>query len=211
MDTTSWFEFLLASFVVVVIPGTGVIYTVGNGLKSQRASGLWAAIGCTIGIVPHLLASALGLAAIMHGSALVFQSIRSVGAVYLIFVAWQMWKSADATTIAGPLNDSRESAARIVTRGVLLNLLNPRLTLFFIAFIPQFVPQTQAEALGPLLVLSAVFMLMTLIVFTGYALLAHQFRELLLRSRAALVWSQRALAALLVVLAIRLGVPDNSV
>lgn len=169
------FEFLITSLIVVLIPGTGVIYTVSTGIIQGRAASIYASLGCTAGIVPHLAATILGLTAVMHTSALAFQVLRYAGVAYLFFVAYATWRDQSAFCVDGSANPIRKS--RIVVKAFLLNILNPKLTVFFLAFLPQFVEPGTAQPLLQLLTLSAVFMAMTFVVFVVYGVVAHAFRR----------------------------------
>ena len=173
-------EFLITSLIVVLIPGTGVIYTVSTGIVQGRKASIYAALGCTAGIVPHLLATVLGLAAVMHASALAFQILKYAGVVYLFYVAWATWRDKSAFAVDGTL--STTSAAGLVLKAFLLNILNPKLTIFFLAFLPQFVEPGTDQPLLQLLILSAVFMAMTFAVFVIYGFVAHAFRRLVVDS-----------------------------
>ncbi len=168
-------EFLVTSLIVVLIPGTGVIYTVSTGLVQGRKASVFAALGCTAGIVPHLMATVLGLAAVMHTSALAFQALKYAGVAYLFYVAYATWR--DKSAFAIDESPSSSTAAGLVVKAFLLNILNPKLTIFFLAFLPQFVQPGTTEPLFQLLLLSATFMVMTFIVFVVYGFLAHAFRE----------------------------------
>jgi threonine/homoserine/homoserine lactone efflux protein len=173
-------EFFITSLVVALIPGTGEVYTVSTGLVQGRKASVYAALGCTAGIVPHLLATILGLAAVMHTSALAFQVLKIAGAAYLFYVAYATWRDTSAFAVDGSL--SKTSAMGLLVKAYLLNILNPKLTIFFLAFLPQFVPPTSTKPLAHLLVLSGVFMLMTFVVFVVYGFLAHGFRRLVIES-----------------------------
>jgi threonine/homoserine/homoserine lactone efflux protein len=173
-------EFLLTSLIVVLIPGTGVIYTVSTGLVQGRAASVFASLGCTAGIVPHLAATILGLAAVMHTSALAFQVLKVAGVAYLFYVAVATWRDESAFAVDGAL--SRASASGIVLKAFLLNILNPKLTIFFLAFLPQFVDAGAAQPMGQLLTLSAIFMAMTFAVFVVYGFVAHAFRRHVIES-----------------------------
>jgi threonine/homoserine/homoserine lactone efflux protein len=200
-------EFLVTSLVVVLVPGTGVIYTVSTGLVRGRRASIYAALGCTAGIVPHLLATVLGLAAVMHASALAFQLLKYAGVAYLLYVAVATWRDTSAFVVeAGP---SRTSAATLVVKAILLNLLNPKLTLFFLAFLPQFVDPTAGSPLGQLLLLSAVFMAMTFAVFVVYGLVAHAFRALVIGSDRVQRWLRRGFALAFAALGARLAVSEQ--
>lgn len=186
-------EFLITSLIVVLIPGTGVIFTVSTALLQGRRASVLASLGCTAGIVPHLLATVFGLAAIMHTSALAFEVLRYAGVAYLFYVAWATWKDRAAFAVDGKA--ARRSGSSIVVKAILLNTLNPKLTIFFLAFLPQFVDPAAASPLGHLVLLAGVFMLMTLAVFVVYGLLAHAFRRAVIESARVQNWLRRGFAA----------------
>ena len=200
-------EFLITSLIVVLIPGTGVLYTVSTGLVQGRAASVWAALGCTAGIVPHLLATVLGLAAVMHASALAFQLLKYAGVAYLLYVAVATWRDRSAFAVNG--GAARASAIGLVVKAFLLNILNPKLTLFFLAFLPQFVDPAAGRPLAQLLVLSAVFMLMTFAVFVLYGFAAHAFRRKVIGSARVQRWLRYGFAAAFAGLGARLAVSDR--
>lgn len=185
-------EFLVTSLVVVLIPGTGVVFTVSTGLLRGRRASVFAAFGCTAGIVPHLLATVLGLAALMHTSAVAFQMLKSAGVAYLLYLAYATWrdKSAFAVEEAG----AESTAMGLIVRAILLNVLNPKLTIFFLAFLPQFVEHGTSSPLAQLLLLSGVFMAMSFAVFVAYGLLAHAFRRAVIESPRVQSWLRRGVA-----------------
>jgi len=186
-------EFLVTSLIVVLIPGTGVVFTVSTGLLRGRRASIFAALGCTAGIVPHLLATVLGLAALMHTSAVAFQALKLAGVAYLVYLAYATWRDKSAFAVdAAP---TAVTAAGLVVKAFLLNILNPKLTLFFLAFLPQFVAADAVSPLGQLLLLSGVFMAMTFVVFVAYGFLAHAFRKAVIESPRVQAWLRRGFAA----------------
>jgi len=186
-------EFLITSLIVVLIPGTGVVYTVSTGLVQGRKASVFAALGCTAGIIPHLMATVLGLAAVMHTSAIAFQALKYAGVAYLFYVAYATWRDKSAFVVDENL--SRGSASGLIVKAFLLNILNPKLTIFFLAFLPQFVQSSSTEPLLQLLLLSAVFMAMTFVVFVIYGFLAHVFRKTVIESQRVQSWLRRGFAA----------------
>jgi len=208
------------TFVVVATPGTGVVYTLSAALSRGARAGLVAAVGCTLGIVPHVLAAVTGLAAIMHASAVAFQGLKLAGVVYLLFLAWATLRERGDLTVDpdrpgdpdGTVDRERTgpSAGRVVARGVLVNVLNPKLTLFFFAFLPQFVGGDRAGSLPLLLELSAVFMIVTLVVFAGYGLAAAAVRQQVLERPHVVRRVRRAFAASYLALAGRLALAQRS-
>jgi threonine/homoserine/homoserine lactone efflux protein len=201
-------EFLLTSLVVVLIPGTGVLYTVSSSIGGGWRRGLFAAIGCTLGIVPHMLAAMLGLSAIMQAGSVVFEVVRYAGVIYLVFMGFSMFRDAGAL----PLDDGNASIdpmGPVVWRGILLNILNPKLTVFFFAFLPQFLDASPGLLDPKLIGLGGIFMLMTLVVFAVYALASAAIRDLVLAAPVARRWIERALGAFLIGFAARLALTDR--
>jgi threonine/homoserine/homoserine lactone efflux protein len=196
-------EFVLISLVVVVSPGIGVLYTVSTAISRGSRASLVAAFGCTLGIVPHMLAAIAGLAALLNASAVVFQTVKYLGVAYLLYLAWSTVREKGA--LAEPKRVERGSAGRVILRAVLINLLNPKLSLFFFAFLPQFVSVHDPHPLPHMVLLSAVFMLLTFVVFVGYGLLAALFREKVLSRPRIVVWMRRGFAGAFVVLAAKLA------
>lgn len=201
-------EFLLTALIVVLMPGTGVVFTVSVGLVQGRRSSMWAALRRTLGIVPHLLATMLGLAAVMHTSALAFQALKWAGVAYLFYLAWGTW--CDKTAFAVDEQATPRNAASLVTRALLLNILNPKLTIFFLAFLPQFVEPASATPLtAQLLGLSGFFMAMTFAVFVLYGLLAHGFRRAVIDSARVQAWLRRGFTAAFAGLGANLAASDR--
>jgi threonine/homoserine/homoserine lactone efflux protein len=200
-------EFLITSLVVVLIPGTGVVFTVSTGLSQGRRASLFASIGCTLGIVPHLLATVLGLAAIMQTSALAFQVLKYAGVAYLFYLAVITWR--DRSPMATQAVQGKGGMRGLVIKAFLLNILNPKLTIFFLAFMPQFVEPSAASPLAQLLGLSAVFMAMTFGVFVVYGLLAHAFRRAVVESPQVQAWLRRGFASAFAGLGAQLAVSER--
>jgi len=201
-------EFLLTSIVVVLIPGTGVLYTVSTGLFIGKRASLFAAIGCTFGITPSLLASVFGLAAIFHSSALAFQVVKYVGAAYLIYLAWSMWRSSSPLLLEKKQTKTKFTA--IAMKGFLINILNPKLSIFFLAFLPQFVSPNASQPLINMLSLGIVFMLMTLGVFIIYGFMASRFSEFVVRSEKMSLAIQKIFAGSFAALGIKLAFSERT-
>lgn len=201
-------EFLLTSLVVVLIPGTGVVYTVSNSVGGGWRRGLVAAVGCTLGIVPHLLAAMLGLSGIMQAGSVVFEVVRWAGVVYLVFMGVMMVREAGELALDAA-DTGAFPAGLVVWRGILLNVLNPKLTVFFFAFLPQFLDASPGMFDPSLVGLGGVFMLMTLAVFAVYAIASAALRELVLAAPAARRWAERAMGAFLIGFAVKLALTDR--
>jgi threonine/homoserine/homoserine lactone efflux protein len=199
-------EFLITTLIVVMTPGTGVIYTLAAGLsRGARASAI-AAVGCTLGIVPHMVAAVAGLAAVLNASAVAFQGLKYAGVAYLLFLAWRALRDTGGLTVDEA--STPPSALRVVGSAILINILNPKLTIFFFAFLPQFVSPTGSSAVPRMLELSAVFMLVTLVVFLCYGLLAASVREHVIARPAVMTVMRRTFAGAFVLLGLRLALVE---
>ena len=200
-------EFLVTSFIVVVSPGTGVLYTLAAGLARGSRASIVAAFGCTLGIVPHMAVAIFGLAAILHTSALAFEIFKYLGVGYLLYMAWNTWRER------GALQVKPESATRsdiqVTVEAILINILNPKLSIFFFAFLPQFVAADEARPLAHMIMLSAVFMALTFLVFVGYGLFAAAIREHVISRPRVLTWMRRTFAAAFVALGVKLAVAER--
>jgi threonine/homoserine/homoserine lactone efflux protein len=195
-------EFLLTSLLVVASPGTGVLYTVSTGLSRGARSSLMAAIGCTLGIVPHMAVAVLGLAAVFRTSAFAFELLKYLGAAYLLYMAWTTLR--DRSVLDPSQKIAVRSPLRIVTSAILLNLLNPKLPIFFLAFLPQFIAKNDPSPMARLLTLGAVFMLMTLLVFAVYGVFASFMQARVLARPQVTMWLRRVFAAGFVALGLKL-------
>jgi threonine/homoserine/homoserine lactone efflux protein len=201
----SW-EFLLTALIVVVSPGTGVLYTLATGLSRGARASIVAAFGCTLGIVPHMAAAILGLAALLHTSALAFQTLKYAGVAYLLYMAWMTLKESGALSVE---KQPERSSRQVIVHAVLINILNPKLTIFFFAFLPQFVPVETNDGLPLMLELSAVFMLLTFVVFVGYGLFAAAIRTHVISRPKVLAWMRRTFAAAFVMLGAKLALAER--
>ena len=197
------YQFLLTALVVVVAPGTGVLYTLALGLGQGKRAALAAAAGCTLGIVPHLTAAILGLAAVLHASALLFSVIKWAGVAYLLWLAWQAVREGGALSIGE--TPEPEPGWRIARRGALINILNPKLSLFFLALLPPFLSGDPARATAEMTLLGGIFMGLTFAVFALYGSFAARARDWLLGSERAMRWLSRSFAAVFALLAGRLA------
>jgi threonine/homoserine/homoserine lactone efflux protein len=190
-------SFLLTSLIVVASPGTGVLYTLAVALAQGFRAGIAAAFGCTLGILPHMLAAMLGLAAVLHTSALAFAALKWCGVIYLLYMAWQALRESGALAIeAGPERETRSrSHRRVIVIGFLINILNPKLSIFFLAFLPQFIAADETHPLARMLELSGAFMAMTFVVFVFYGLFAAGVRDRVITRPKAMAWLRRSFAA----------------
>ena len=203
-------SFLLTSLIVFASPGTGVLYTLAVALTLGGRPSIAAAFGCTLGIVPHMLAAMLGLAAVLHTSALAFAALKWCGVVYLLYMAWQALRETGALAIdtTRPAASAR-SSRRVIVTGILINILNPKLSIFFLAFLPQFVAVDEGHPVARMLELSGAFMAMTFAVFVVYGLFAAAVRDRVITRPAVMSWLRRSFAAGFAALGARLAFAER--
>ncbi len=199
--------FLITTLVVVATPGTGAVYSIAAGLSRGTKAGIVAAFGCTLGVIPHMIAAITGLAAILNASAIAFQTLKWLGVAYLLFLAWQTLRDKSAITVDEGV--APVSFWRVIRTAVLINLLNPKLTIFFFAFLPQFVPAGEVDGTWHMVGLSLVFMAMTFIVFALYGVFAATMRNQVISRPKVMTWLRRTFAATYVLLAGRLALESR--
>jgi len=200
-------EFLITSLIVVASPGTGALYTLAAGLSRGARASIVAAFGCTLGCVPHLAAAMLGLAAVLHASALAFETLKYMGVAYLLYMAWNTLCQHGALKVEPPTGG--QTFMQVMVEAVLINILNPKLSIFFLAFLPQFVSADDAHALPQMLLLSAVFMLMTFAIFALYGLFAAAMRDHVISRPRVMTWMRRTFAGAFVLLGTRLALTER--
>ncbi len=196
-------EFLVTSLVIVASPGTGAIYTVAAGVSGGARASLVAAFGCTLGIVPHMVAAISGLAALLHTSALAFQILKYLGVAYLLYMAWAMFRERGTLRLGDEA--SGKNVRQVIVTAILINLLNPKLSIFFFAFLPQFVPTDEAAPVSRMLELSVVFMALTLVIFAAYGAFAAAVRQHVITNPSVQTWMRRGFAATFAGLAAQLA------
>jgi threonine/homoserine/homoserine lactone efflux protein len=200
-------EFMLTTLIVVASPGAGALFTIAAGIARGWRASLVAAFACTLGIVPHVIAAVTGLAAIMHASALAFSIVKWFGVVYLLYLAWKTFR--DQSMFDVETDSTQTSTLRVIGSGVLVNTLNPKLTIFFFAFLPQFVAPGSADAVASMIWLSAIFMAVTLVVFSAYGVFAAALRRQVISRPRVVSWIRRSFGATYLVLAGRLAVQSR--
>lgn len=196
--------FVITSLIIVLIPGTGVVYTISTGITNGKRAGFLAAVGCTAGIIPHLCASIALSSLLMNMSARIFYSIKLAGTIYLLYLGVKMLLSKENVTIKNvPME---VDAAAVLLRGIIINLLNPKLTLFFFSFLPQYVSIESHNYIVESLKYSFAFMLFTLIVFTGYGILAGLISTFIKNHPKRLLRMQQLFGLTFIAFAIHLGI-----
>lgn len=200
-------EFLVTSLIVVLVPGTGVVYTLATGLARGGVTSIAAAFGCTLGILPHITAAVFGLAALLHASALAFEIVKYVGVAYLLYMAWGALQERGALSVDNKVD--AKTLRQVIVRGFLINILNPKLSIFFLAFLPQFTPVNAANAPVQMVLLGGIFMAMTFVIFVGYGLCAASVRNHIVSKPRVMTWVRRVFSGTFAALGARLAFAEN--
>jgi threonine/homoserine/homoserine lactone efflux protein len=200
-------EFLITTLIIVASPGTGVLFTLAAGLTRGAKASILAAFACTLGIIPHMAAAITGLAALLHTSALAFEIIKYLGVAYLLYMAWSTLREKGALSI--DKDAAPRSARQVIVSGILVNILNPKLSIFFFAFLPQFVSTDEVNVVAKMLELSGVFMLATFVIFAVYGVFAAAVRQHVITRPRVVAWMRRAFAAAFVALGAKLAFTER--
>jgi threonine/homoserine/homoserine lactone efflux protein len=181
--------FSLAALVLIVVPGPNIVYIVARGVEHGRQAAVFSALGVETGSLIHIGAAAIGLSALLASSQLAFDTARYLSAAYLLYLALRTFARHD-----GPAADANETGARSLAstyrQAVLVNILNPKVALFFLAFLPQFVDPQRGPAWAQILVLGVVFLLIGLCLDLSYATAAGTIGHWLQRRPRALRWQR---------------------
>ncbi|MBI9075000.1 MAG: LysE family translocator [Desulfatibacillum sp.] len=172
--------FFAASLLLGIAPGPDNIFVLTQSALHGKKAGIIVMLGLCTGLVAHTTAVALGVAVIFHTSAVAFSMLKFIGAGYLVYLAWQAFK-ASAEIIRNALPE-KFSLRKLYLRGILMNITNPKVSLFFLAFLPQFADPSRGPVSIQIFLLGGVFILATLLVFGGIALLSGSIGQVLTRS-----------------------------
>lgn len=197
--------FLAVSFAVTLAPGPDNLMVLGQSLARGRAAGLGITFGCALGCFTHTLWAALGVSAALASSPKVFLALRLAGAAYLLWLGVQALRSAAAPRLEAGGAQPAGPWLRYLRRGFVANAVNPKVALFFLAFLPQFVRPGDGGVTAQMVVLGAAFALQTVFVFGAIALAAGSIGTMLARRPAAAVWLDRIAGAIFIGLALRLA------
>ena len=202
-DTSQLVAFVIASAVLGITPGPDIIYVITRGAAQGARAGVAAAAGLTTGVIGHTAFTVIGLSAILATSAIAFTVIKIAGAAYLIYLGIRMWRSSGVIDLSSD-TDARSIGA-IYRQTIAMNLLNPKVALFFLAFLPQFVNPSAGPVAPQFALLGLLFMIVAFIVMSTAGFAGAQIRRFLVRSTTAARWVQRAAGTILIALGISLA------
>lgn len=199
--------FFGASVLLGLSPGPDNLFVLMQSATRGRRAGYLVVLGLCTGLLGHTAAVALGLAALVMASATAFMLLKILGAAYLLYLAWMAWQAPDAI---GPDTAESVSQARgLYLSGVLMNLSNPKVALFFLAFLPQFVEPERGAVVWQIAQLGGIFMVSTFLVFGAISYFSAGIGQWLRRTRDAQRWMNRCSAAVFAALAVRLAVSER--
>ena len=194
--------FFATSLLLALAPGPDNLFVLAQSAQHGSRAGLIVTSGLCTGILVHTAAVSLGVAAILQTSMLAFTLLKIIGAGYLLYLAWLSFRAGGpgrATAVV------KLSAGRLYRRGVIMNVTNPKVSIFFMAFLPQFVDPAQGAVMLQMLELGLAFIVATILVFGGVSLLAGTFGRMLARSARANMILNRLAGSIFMVLAVKLA------
>ncbi|QUM77689.1 LysE family translocator [Moritella sp. 24] len=210
MDIGYWAMFLTASLALNMTPGPDLIFVLTKTVSNGRKAGVVAAAGACSGALVHVGAAALGLSAIIVSSAYAFMLIKIIGVGYLIYLAWQAFTASGGIELTSTENmnsdiSSTPSHWKIFKQGVLIDVLNPKAAIFFMAFLPQFVREGHGSIPMQLLLLGLIVVVGAFVVELGYIFAAHRLTKKVKSNQSFTLWLNRAVGTVFVALGIKLA------
>jgi threonine/homoserine/homoserine lactone efflux protein len=196
--------YVAASLALIATPGQDMLYVVSRSLAQGRVAGVCSALGVCLGILVHTALAAIGVGAILRASEGLFLAVKLGGAAYLVYLGARMIL-APAPVHAARASAPRASRTTLVWQGILSNVSNPKIVLFFVAFLPQFVDRASPHPTRDLVFLGVLYAALALPVKAAVGVAAGSLSERILRSGAAFKWMNRASGAVLVALGVRLA------
>lgn len=207
IDTSNFTIIVVTSIAVILMPGPAMLFVISNGLTRGRKASIAASFGTTTGVSFHLFCAALGLAVLLKTSVIAFAVVKFAGAAYLLYLAIKTLVRKEP--LVNDLGASEKSGHSIFWQGIFINILNPKLSIFFLAFLPQFIDPNLSSATSQTMILGAIFMAMTIIIFIGYGLFASSLRQKVLNSPKILKAIKWCFASVFMVLGVRLALSER--
>lgn len=180
MDWGLVLSFLGVAVLLTLMPGPDILFVIAQSISQNKQAGIATALGLCTGLIVHITAATLGVSALIYQSALAFSLVKYAGAAYLLYLAWQSWKEKEEGFVVG--DEKPLAYTALYKKGILMNLLNPKVSLFFLALLPQFVNPSLGHTSGQMFVLGVIFLVQALVIFTIVSTFSATFRQVLLRN-----------------------------
>ena len=209
-DFDFWLIFLTSAIALNVAPGPDLLFILTRTIRDGRKVGLASAAGVCSGACLHVIAAAIGLSAILVSSALAFSIVKYVGAAYLLYLAYQAFRSPGIDLSAAKKTNPSTTALQAYKQGVLIDTLNPKVAIFFMAFLPQFVRDDAGPVSLQLLYLGLLVVAVAIVVETAYVLLADKISYSARNSQRVSIWLDRAAGVVYTGLGIRLATSTST-
>lgn len=208
-DFNFWVLFLTTAIVLNIAPGPDLLYILTKTIRSGKKVGLASALGVCSGALFHVFAASIGLSAILVSSALVFSVVKYVGAAYLLYLAYQAFKSSGFELNVDDQVKEKETAFQAFKEGVLIDILNPKVAIFFMAFLPQFVRDDAGPVSFQLLYLGLMVIAIAIVVEAAYVLVADKISNRVRNSQRFSIWLDRTVGVIYAGLGIKLATSTN--
>lgn len=207
MDISNLIAFVFAAMLLTLMPGPDILFVLAQSMTQGKKAGVMTALGLCTGITVHTLAAALGISAIFYHSTTAFQIVKYAGAIYLLYLAWQAFKERKEGI--GEQASVTLNYSALYKKGILMNILNPKVSLFFLAFLPQFVTPSAGQVPLQMIILGILFMLQAIVVFTVISFLAGMIANKLLKNPKVATYINWSKIVLFTGLGLRLALTEK--
>jgi len=204
IDLPNLYMFIVASFILCLIPGPDNIYVLTQGMTKSKKAAFITALGLTTGLIVHTSAAAFGISVIFQTSEVAFNLVKYVGAAYLIYIAYQAFIHRNEPLDLSVQNSTKE-LKKLFFKGFVMNILNPKVSIFFLAFLPQFVTPENGNIPLQMIVLGLVFMALTIIVFSAIGVAGNMLSAKLIEKPSIVKYMNILTSLVLVALGLKLA------
>lgn len=208
IDLTNLYMFIAASFLLCLAPGPDNIYVLTQGMTKSKKAAIVTTLGLTSGLIIHTSAAAFGISVIFQTSEIAFNIVKYVGAAYLLYIAYQAFKYRNEKLDLSVQNSASE-LKKLYVKGFIMNILNPKVSIFFLAFLPQFVNTASGNVPMQMITLGGVFMLLTIVVFSSIGIAGNLLSAKLLEKPNIVKYMNILTSFVLVSLGIKLALSQR--
>lgn len=207
MEASIIIYFIAVSMLLTIAPGPDILYVITQSISQGKRAGIATALGLCTGLMVHTTAAAFGVSAILQQSAIAFKILKYLGAIYLFFLAWKAFREKEHSL--SEMTTKNKDAASLYRQGIYMNILNPKVGLFFLAFLPQFVNSKAGNIPGQMILLGALFMLQSILIFSIVAIVSEILSKKILSKPNIAKYINHAKAIIFTLIGVKLALSDR--
>ncbi|KMM38057.1 LysE family translocator [Guptibacillus hwajinpoensis] len=183
MEMSLLLSFFGAAVLLTLMPGPDNLFVLAQSISQNKQAGIATSLGLCSGLLVHITAAAVGISALLYQSSLAFSIVKYLGAAYLLYMAYQAFRERGATSTIN--NQQSRSYSSLYRKGIVMNILNPKVSLFFLALLPQFIDQNAGYPALQMVLLGGIFIIQALLIFSGISLFAGKLSTIVSRNEKA--------------------------